>query len=126
LLLKALRPFTDEKGNERFINDEYYFMGPGTYIPRIEEEILKEIKATVIKPNTALVVRAKKPIKDFEGKLRRPGERWLVRLNGAYMPHEHEEIVEVRKAFVLTNKKCIHLKALKNLVDVYKIERKAG
>jgi major vault protein len=82
-------------------------MGPGTYIPRIEEEVLKEVRATVIKPNTALVVKAKKRLNDSEGKERRPGERWLIRKNGAYLPHEHEEVLEVRKGYVLTNKKCI-------------------
>lgn len=45
LLLRAIRPFKDDKGEQREINDEYYFRGPGSYIPRIEEEVLKEIKA---------------------------------------------------------------------------------
>jgi hypothetical protein len=43
LVLRATRPFTDtrqdEEGVERFIDDEYLFKGPGTYEPRIEEEI---------------------------------------------------------------------------------------
>jgi major vault protein len=38
----------------------------------------------------------------------------------------NEEVMEVRKAYVLTDKKCIHLKAKKDMVDHYKIERKAG
>jgi hypothetical protein len=50
--LKAVRPFKDEiSGEERFVNDEYLFYGPATHIPRVEEEVLSEIKATVIKPN---------------------------------------------------------------------------
>lgn len=127
LLLRAVRPFYDERNKEeRFINDEYYFTGPGSYIPRIEEEVVKEIKATVIKPNTALMVRAKKDMKDAEGKPRLAGQRWMVRKNGSYMPNVNEEILEVRKAYVLTDKKCIQLEALKDMVDFYGHPRKAG
>jgi hypothetical protein len=47
LLLRAVRPFKDERFNDvqiRYINDEYLFIGgAGFYIPRIEEEIVKEI-----------------------------------------------------------------------------------
>jgi major vault protein len=72
--LRAVRPFKDEKsGEQREINDEYYFRGPGSYIPRIEEEVLKEIKAQVIKPNTALVVKAKKNLIDSEKVERKAG-----------------------------------------------------
>ena len=40
-----MRPFVDERSKEeRFVNDEYLFVGgAGFYIPRIEEEIVKEI-----------------------------------------------------------------------------------
>lgn len=37
-----------------------------------------------------------------------------------------EEILDIRKAYVLTDKKSIHLKAIKDMVDHYKIKRKAG
>jgi major vault protein len=41
LILRALRPFVDKRDGEieRFIDDEYLYKGPGTYEPRIEEEI---------------------------------------------------------------------------------------
>ena len=44
LTLRAERPFIDERyedGVERFVTDEYLFKGPGTYIPRIEESVVK-------------------------------------------------------------------------------------
>lgn len=41
LLLKAIRPFTDQKNKaDRFVDDEYLFFGPATYIPRVEEEVV--------------------------------------------------------------------------------------
>ena len=42
LVLRAERPFYDERENEgveRFVNEEYLYKGPGTYIPRIEESV---------------------------------------------------------------------------------------
>lgn len=75
-----MRPFFDKINKvERFIDDEYLVLGPQTYIPRIEEEVVKEIKATVIKPNTALVVKSRKPMIDNKDRKRRAGERWIVR-----------------------------------------------
>jgi hypothetical protein len=68
---------------------------------------VKEIQATVIKPNTALVVKARNMLVDSQGVKRRAGERWLVRKQGSYMPHVFEEILDTRKAYVLTDKKCI-------------------
>ena len=40
-MLRAVRPFIDERNGkeERFIGDEYLYKGPGTYEPRIDEEI---------------------------------------------------------------------------------------
>jgi major vault protein len=42
------------------------------------------------------------------------------------MPNVFEEVLEVRKAYVLTDKKCIWLGAGKNIKDLYGIERRAG
>lgn len=72
------------------------------------------------------MVKAKKDLVDSEGKKRIAGQRWLVRKQGVYQPHIHEEVLETRKAYVLTDKKCIQLRALKNMVDVYTIQRQAG
>lgn len=33
-----------------------------------------------------------------------PGEEWLVRKVGAYLPGAHEEVVDIVTAFVLTDK----------------------
>mmetsp|Transcript_18971 Transcript_18971/g.13759 ORF Transcript_18971/g.13759 Transcript_18971/m.13759 type:complete len:136 (-) Transcript_18971:1977-2384(-) len=81
LVLKAVRPFFDEVLQlEREIDDEYLFIGGmGVYIPRIEEEIVEEIKFPTINPQTALVVSAKKDLVDAEGNNRVAGQKWLVR-----------------------------------------------
>ncbi len=52
LVLRADRPFKDDRfeGKERFVNDEYLLLGPGTYYPRVEETLLRKIEALTILP----------------------------------------------------------------------------
>jgi major vault protein len=76
LVLKAVRPFTDERSGseiERFIDDQYLFKGPGTYEPRIEEEIKQRIQARIVLPNHALLLKALKDTKDGLGEPRKAG-----------------------------------------------------
>ena len=42
------------------------------------------------------------------------------------MPHCDEEILEKREAHILTDKRSIHLKAIKDMTDCYGIKRPAG
>jgi len=49
-----------------------------------------------------------------------------VRENGAYMPSVHEEVVELLRAKVVTEKKALHLKAVKGFKDIYGNDRRAG
>jgi len=101
------------------------FKGPGTYIPRVEVQVVEIVRAKVIMPLQALRLRAKK---EFTiGKVTRlAGEEYLYREVGAYLPEVEEEIVEPVSAYVLTEKKALHLRALRTFHDRFKIERKAG
>jgi len=125
LRLKALRDFKDGEA-ERKAGDEWLFPGPATYIPRVEVQVTEIQRATVFKENQALKLRARRGHVDRSGTLRKAGEEWLVRETGAYLPGVDEEIVETVRATVLTDKKALHLRAIKTFTDVYKKERKAG
>jgi hypothetical protein len=80
LVLKAVRPFVDTRDGkvERFIDDEYLFKGPGTYEPRIEEEIKERIEALIVLPNNALLIRALRDTKDSSGDLRVAGSSVII------------------------------------------------
>jgi len=67
LRLKCLRDFEDEKV-KRVAGDEWLFIGPGTYKPRIEVTVVRVDKVTVIKKNSALKLRALKECVDVDGK----------------------------------------------------------
>jgi len=125
LRLKALRDFKDGEV-ERKAGDEWLFPGPATYIPRVEVQVTEIQRATVFKENQALKLRARRGHVDRTGTARKAGEEWLVRETGAYLPGVDEEIVETVRATVLTDKKALHLRAIKTFVDVYGKERKAG
>jgi len=121
LRLRAIRDFEN-----RVAGDEWLFQGPGTYIPRVEVQVVEILRSTIIKPNTALKLRARKQCNDHEGKRRDAGEEWLFRKVGAYLPGVDEEIVETIAARVLTDKKAFHIRASKTFADIFAKKRKAG
>ncbi|KAG7233746.1 hypothetical protein INR49_006667 [Caranx melampygus] len=87
LRLQALLDFEEEGGEKRVGGDEWLFEGPGTYIPRKEVVVLETIKATVIRENQAIRLRARKEGLDRGGVRRVTGEEWLVSKVGAYLPN---------------------------------------
>jgi len=124
LKLRSVRDCKDE-GVLRVAGDEWLFKGPGTYIPRVEVQVVEIVRAKVIMPLQALRLRAKKEF--TVGKVTRlAGEEYLYREVGAYLPEVEEEIVEPVNAYVLTEKKALHLRAIRTFVDRFKVERKAG
>lgn len=136
LRLRALRDFSETRtipGEtaqtqiiERVAGDEWLFEGPGTYIPRVEVAIVKTVQATIIKTNQALRLFARQNCIDRQGINRRAGEEWLVREEGAYLPGIDEEILGLLEAYVLTERKALHLKAKRSFTDIFGRQRKAG
>ena len=102
--LKAVLDFVDENGKKYIAGDEWLFEGPGTYIPRKEVIVEEQIRATVIKPNQAIRLRARKECHDRNDEARFTGEEWLVKQTGAYLPGAYEEVISIVEAYVLTEK----------------------
>ena len=78
-------------------------------MPRKEVVVEEMIRATVIKPNQAIKLRARKECVDRDGQQRVTGEEWLVKKVGAYLPGAYEEVVELVNAYVLTEKVCNYI-----------------
>jgi len=121
LRLRAIRDFED-----KVAGDEWLYNGPGTYMPKIEVQVVEIVRATIIQPNQAIRLRARKEFNDIKGIVRRAGEEWIVREAGAYMPDVNEEIRDTISAYILTEKKAIQLEALRTFIDVFGLTRKAG
>ncbi|KAL6102367.1 mvp [Pungitius sinensis] len=126
LRLQALLDFEEVGGVKRVAGDEWLFEGPGTYIPRKEVAVLETIKATVIRENQAIRLRARKEGVDREGVHRVTGEEWLVSKVGAYLPGAHEEVLDIVNAFILTDKKALHVRALRSFKDAGGRDRRTG
>ncbi|XP_057202759.1 major vault protein isoform X2 [Triplophysa rosa] len=126
LRLQALLDFEEEGGEKRVAGDEWLFEGPGTYIPRKEVAVLEVIKATVIRENQAIRLRARKEGLDRSGVRRVTGEEWQVSKVGAYLPGAHEEVVEIVNAFILTDKNALHVRALRAFRDAGGQDRRTG
>jgi len=71
--------------------------------------VRETVQATIIKPNQAIKLRARKECIDREGNARVTGEEWLVKKTGAYLPGAYEEVVDVVNAYVLTEKVAVAL-----------------
>lgn len=82
------------------------FSPTGTYLPRKEVVVEETIRATVIRPNQSIRLRARKETLDRDGNSRVTGEEWMVLKVGAYLPGAYEEVVDVVDAYVLTEKVC--------------------
>ncbi|CAL8301628.1 unnamed protein product [Merluccius merluccius] len=127
LRLQALLDFDDVSGGKkRVAGDEWLFEGPGTYIPRKEVVVLETVKATVIRENQAIRLRARKEGVDRGDVQRVTGEEWLVRKVGAYLPGAHEEVIDIVHAFILTDKRALHVRALRHFKDAGGRDRRTG
>lgn len=131
LRLRAIRDFEEEQEGEeetihRAAGDEWLFIGPKTYTPRVEVGVLARVTAKVIKTNQALRLLARRNCRDRQGIERRAGEEWLVREEGAYLPGVDEEIVGILDAYVLTERKALHLRAKRTFTDMFGHQRRAG
>ncbi|KAE8997000.1 Major vault protein [Phytophthora rubi] len=122
----ALHIRATRKIDKYVAGDEWLFVGPATYYPRVEEEIVDVVLAIVVKKNQAIKFRAEKKCTDSQGIQRDAGEEWLVRTPGAYLPQIDEVHVETLQAHILTLDTALHLRALRTFTDIYGVSRRAG
>jgi major vault protein len=103
-----------------------FIIGPFTYVPRVEEEIVEEVKSIIVEQNTAIQLQALKKTVDYLGTSREAGENWLVRKTGAYLPRVNEKFVGYIKGLIITENNVLLLEAVSCFTDVYGIKRRAG
>lgn len=138
LRLMAILDFEDEflqrgkdgqptkQKKQRIAGDEWLFEGPGTYIPRKEEKVVEDVKAVICHANQAIRLRARKETVDRDGAARVTGEEWLHKRTGAYIQGTYEEFLEMVTAYVLTEKKALHMRAIRTFTDDFEKLRKCG
>jgi major vault protein len=125
LRLRAIRDFAVEEVTRK-AGDEWLFSGPGTYVPRVEVQVVEIVKAIIVKQQQAIKLRARRELTSKDGLERKAGEEWLVRSCCAYLPSVDEEVVDTVQAYVLTPLKALHLRANRTFADIFTVDRKAG
>eukprot|EP01133_Synstelium_polycarpum_P003697 gene3697-4259_t len=125
LKIKALCDFVDSAGKKRKAGEEYLFLGPSTYLPCIEEEVVEKRKSIIIKPHQALRLRARIDFTDRGDVKRKSGEEYNVTKEGAFTLDAYEDIVETIDAIVLDERTAISLRADKKFAD-NGVERRKG
>lgn len=127
LKLFALRDFYDDIFKvDRIAGEEWVLKGPYVYIDRVEVQVVELFEAIIIRPNTALRLKAKKDFTDSQGVKRISGEEWLVRNLGPYIISAEEEFISLVEAIVLSDTVGLHLSAISSFTDVYGVKRNAG
>jgi major vault protein len=143
LRLEALRDFTEKNSAgddddddddgattttiERKAGDQWLFVGPATFEPRVDVQIVQTVNGRVIGPNQALRVRATRDIVGSDGSVAHlAGEEWLVRSEGLYIPGVDEAVVGSHSGVVLTADVALHMRARRSFKDQFGAERKAG
>lgn len=125
LVLRAVSAFGTYKAG-----DEFLFEGPGTYTPRVEEEVVEKRDAIIVLFNQSLRLRAKNKFVDRTGTLRQVGEEYLWSAPGAFMLGVHEALIAVVAATIISPETALHVRVEKGFVDrrswAANVERRAG
>jgi len=131
LRLQAIRDFKDrydEEGQSKYrtAGSEWLFEGPKTYTPQPEVKVINSVPATLIEPETALRLTTPVDFRDRTGTFRIAGSQWHYHKEGVFIPQVNERILSVDKAYILTDKVALHLRAQHRFTDAYEIIRPAG
>lgn len=126
LRLVASRDFVDDEGKKYTAGDEWLFLGPATYYPRVEVTVRETVTAQVVAEDHALKLQARRQYTDRSGVERKAGEEWLIRSQGTYLPSVDEKIVELVQPHSIVQTRALHLLATDTFTDVYGVLRRAG
>jgi len=127
LHLKAKRDFHDVHNKvHRKAGESWLFKGPAVYMPQVEVTVVTLIKAIILKPDQALLVKATNDCVDHNNKPRKAGEEWMVREPGPYLPGVYEQLSNVINAHILDDRTGLYVRAKTTFIDERDTKRKAG
>lgn len=127
LRICAQREFITADGKKHMPGDEWLFEGPGTYYPRVEERVVRQVGSHTIGINQALKLRASRALVDRSGTARKDGEEWLHRVPGPYLPGLDEEpLLPLVESEILQFDQALYLVAERTFTDSLGRTRRAG
>ena len=104
LRLRARELTTDVNGVTRASGEEWLIRTPGAYLPRIYETVVELQSPVILNTRTALHLRATKKFEDAYGKVRNPGDEWLVthEMSTHHIYDVYEEYIDIVPLTALT------------------------
>jgi major vault protein len=125
--LFALRDFYCDRLNREINTGETYIIkGPGVYFGRVEDEVIEFSSASIVSPNTALLLKAERDLVDSSGVDRKNGDMWLVRELGPYFLGPYEILIDAVRGKIINDKQALRIEAKNSFVDLYGVSRSAG
>lgn len=111
LILQASKNFTDRNGTQRYAGEQWLYTEVGSFIPDVNETIIKPVKGIVLDNRKALHVKALREFTDFMGVKRSPGDQWLVTNDQTqtYIEGVNDKIVAEVKPITLTSRQYCYV-----------------
>jgi major vault protein len=106
LILQAVKNFKDRTGADRYAGEQWLYTEVGSFIPDVNETIVKPVKGVVLDNRKALHVQACRDFEDFMGVKRHTGDMWLVTNDQTqtYIEGVNDNIVAEVKPITLTSR----------------------
>ncbi|XP_065176847.1 major vault protein-like [Sycon ciliatum] len=126
IVLEASIDHTDDTGAKRVTGEKWQLPGPRTHKPTAHTINKGIVDAQVILPGHALHLRANQDFTDVDDVEHVTGEEWLVKKEGAYLPHVHAKVVQMVSPYVLIDTVALYIHAKRQLKDALGNDRCAG
>ncbi|RNF26904.1 major vault protein-like protein [Trypanosoma conorhini] len=111
---------TDELTGEvvqRMAGEQWLVRGPGLYVPRVDQEVVKSVEPVILAANEFMQFSALSDFKDSDGTTRRVGEKWNVVAQGLFFPSPYAKLESVEKGIMLSPTLALHVRALRSFYD---------
>lgn len=111
LILQAQKNFKDRTGVERYAGQQWLYTEVGSFIPDVNEVIVKSVKGVVLDNKKALHVKAVNDFVDFMEVSRKTGDQWLVTNQQAqtYIEGVNDKIVAEVSPITLTSRQYCYI-----------------
>ncbi|KAH8611559.1 Major Vault Protein repeat Shoulder domain [Trypanosoma vivax] len=117
LVVRVLRTYELEGDSVRTEGQHYLFKGPGTYLPRVEEEVIGRRHAISVAQGCGIKLRALESFVDDTGRFRAKGDVYVRCPSGIYFCAVTEEFIELAEPLVVPPCEALHIEVTCAFVD---------
>ncbi|KAF5218546.1 hypothetical protein C3747_283g12 [Trypanosoma cruzi] len=132
IIVRALEDHTTTeeftgKTVQRIAGEQWLVKGPGAYVPRVDEEVLRRVVPLLLSANEYIQLCAMADFKEPDGTARRVGEKWNLLTQGVFFPGPYTKQEPVKKGITLSPTLALHVRAVHSFYDTrFGIQRCLG